>query len=148
MSTKDAAGYDGDISVTEAWEALSRQPDATLVDVRTTAELTYVGVPDLGPLGKATVFVAWNEYPPGTELADFGERLQRTLDERAVGREAPLYFICRSGQRSRSAAIAARAAGYERCCNVLEGFEGTLDDEGHRSTEGSWKATGLPWRQS
>jgi hypothetical protein len=30
---------------------------------------------------------------------------------------------------------------------VLDGFEGDLDEDGHRGCTG-WKAVGLPWKQS
>jgi rhodanese-related sulfurtransferase len=61
--------------------------------------------------------------------------------------EAPILFICRSGGRSRAAAAALTAAGYRRCYNVAEGFEGNPDPERHRGKTGGWKAAGLPWVQ-
>ena len=57
-------------------------------------------------------------------------------------------FICRSGVRSNQAAIAASESGYSNCYNVLEGFEGDKDSDGHRGIQGGWKAAGLPWVQS
>jgi hypothetical protein len=39
-------------------------------------------------------------------------------------------------------------AGYSRCFNVSEGFEGRLDPERHRGLVEGWKAAGLPWTQS
>ena len=58
-----------------------------------------------------------------------------------------MVFLCRSGNRSIGAAKAATAAGIEPSYNVLDGFEGDLDDDKHRGGTG-WKAVGLPWRQS
>ena len=141
------AGYGGDIGVREAWKALQAEPAATLIDVRTAAEWTFVGVPDLQSIGKATLFVAWNEYPGGV-LPDFAARLRGELGGAGISEDAPLYFLCRSGQRSRSAAMVATEAGFGTCFNVVEGFEGHLGPDGHRATEGSWKAEGLPWTQS
>jgi len=54
-------------------------------------------------------------------------------------------FLCRSGARSHHAAAAAAAAGYSSAYNILEGFEGDRDAEGHRGTVGGWKFHGLPW---
>jgi rhodanese-related sulfurtransferase len=62
--------------------------------------------------------------------------------------DAPLYFICRSGNRSRQAAMLATEVGYSRAFNVEYGFEGRLGSDRHRGTAGSWKAEGLPWVQS
>ncbi|MBS0242596.1 MAG: rhodanese-like domain-containing protein, partial [Proteobacteria bacterium] len=61
--------------------------------------------------------------------------------------ESELYFICRSGARSQRAAEAMLKAGYQRCFNVADGFEGPLDGERHRGRSGGWKARGLPWEQ-
>ena len=58
-----------------------------------------------------------------------------------------MVFLCRSGNRSIGSAIAATEAGIGPSYNVLDGFEGNLDADGHRGTTG-WKAVGLPWTQS
>jgi rhodanese-related sulfurtransferase len=73
----------------------------------------------------------------------FAEELRRVVSSP----EAPLLFICRSGARSRAAAETMTAAGYRRCYNVAEGFEGQVDVEGHRGRKAGWKAAGLPWQQ-
>jgi rhodanese-related sulfurtransferase len=148
MSEITGTEYAGDVSAKAAFEGLGQSPDATLIDVRTAAEWVYVGVPVLAPLGKATLLVSWDSFPGGEVIPDFPGRLVAALEERGIGRKAPLYFICRSGARSRRAAIAATAAGYGPCFNVMAGFEGPLDADKHRATPGSWKAAGLPWVQS
>jgi rhodanese-related sulfurtransferase len=148
MSGSGGDAYAGDIGVRAAWEALQADPDAALVDVRTRAEWTYVGVPNLAGIGKQAILVEWDEFPSGQLVPDFVGRLRAELDTRGVGADAPLYFLCRSGNRSRHGAIAATAAGYRRCFNIELGFEGRLGPDRHRGTEGSWKAEGLPWVQS
>ncbi|MHA1554238.1 MAG: rhodanese-like domain-containing protein [Alphaproteobacteria bacterium] len=147
MSDATTLTYGGDVPVLDAWAALSADQDATLIDVRTTVEWAFVGVPDLMGIGKAPLFVAWSEYPP-EDLAEFSVRMRAELQTADISVDPPLYFLCRSGQRSRSAAIAATEAGYSQCFNVVDGFEGVLDSNGHRATPGSWKAAGLPWRQT
>jgi len=59
-----------------------------------------------------------------------------------------LLFLCRSGVRSRAAAIAMTAAGYSRAYNIAQGFEGDPDAERHRGNKNGWKASGLPWKQT
>jgi hypothetical protein len=39
------------------------------------------------------------------------------------------------------------AAGIAPSYNMLDGFEGQLDEQGHRGS-GGWRALGLPWKQS
>ena len=134
--------YAGDVTPAEAWEALSADPAAVLVDVRTSAEWSYVGLPDLRALGKDVVLVEWQTYPTGAVNADFVAELSAA----GVDEQAPVYFICRSGVRSVAAAEAATAAGWSRSHNVSEGFEGPHDAERHRTVSG-WKVAGLPWVQ-
>ncbi len=140
--------YAGDVSARAAWDDLAKSAEATLVDVRTRAEWTYVGVPVLSALGKAPLLVEWDDFASGDVVPDFVGRLEAELDRRGVAADAPLYFICRSGNRSRQAAILATEAGHGRAYNIEFGFEGRLSPERHRATPGSWKAEGLPWVQS
>jgi rhodanese-related sulfurtransferase len=134
----------------EAFAALAEDPGSALVDVRTRAEWTFTGMPDLSGLGRDVLAVEWVSFPgmaPNPRFyEDVVEQAGGTLPDR-------LFFICRSGARSLAAArmVAAEAASRghpARCTNVAEGFEGELDGEGHRGRINGWKAHGLPWRQS
>lgn len=135
--------YAGDLSARDAWEMLGREGEAVLVDVRTRPEWQFVGVPDLDRLGKRPLFVSWQIYPGMERNDDFVAQVKGA----DVGPDTPLLFLCRSGGRSRAAAIAMTAAGFRRCFNVAGGFEGGLDAARHRGTEQGWKAAGLPWIQ-
>jgi rhodanese-related sulfurtransferase len=148
MTEIPAGGYAGDVSAQTAWDDLAKSSDATLVDVRSQPEWVYVGVPVLTSIGKETLLVEWDDFATRARVPDFVGRLMAALEDRGIGPEAPLYFICRSGNRSRHAAIEATAAGYRKCFNIEFGFEGRLSPERHRATPGSWKAEGLPWVQS
>jgi rhodanese-related sulfurtransferase len=148
MALNPAGAYAGDISAKDAWQELRNSPSAALIDVRSRAEWAFVGVPALSSIGKSTVPVEWNDFATGTVVPDFVGRLKAALAENGIAADAPLYFICRSGSRSRNAAIAATADGHPACFNIEDGFEGPLDSERHRNTPGSWKAEGLPWEQS
>jgi rhodanese-related sulfurtransferase len=136
--------YAGDLTPAQAFHLLGDEPDGALVDVRTRAEWSYVGVPDLSALGRQVVCVEWVSFPDGARNAQFVEQLEAA----GVRRDAPVAFLCRSGQRSAAAAELATASGYDRAYNVIDGFEGPLDPDGHRGGAGGWKAAGLPWRQS
>jgi len=133
--------------VASAWSALQGNPRSQLVDVRTRAEWTYVGIPDLGALGKRTVLVEWQTFPDQSVDPRFAERLANELQALGVQVDDDLFFICRSGSRSLTAARAMASAGYRACHNVTEGFEGPLDDDRHRGSLSGWKAIGLPWLQ-
>ncbi|MCX5494976.1 rhodanese-like domain-containing protein [Kaistia dalseonensis] len=148
MSRSPAGSFAGDVSPTEAWDGLSSEPQAMLIDVRTRAEWGYVGIVDLSAIGKETLLVEWQSYPAMEVNADFADVLSAELERRGIGRETALYFICRSGARSLAAARAVAAAGFDRCFNIAGGFEGPLDDARHRGLVDGWKAAGLPWVQS
>jgi rhodanese-related sulfurtransferase len=140
--------YLADVTPDEAWKTLASEPGAALVDVRTTAEWNYVGLPDLSEIGAPLLRVEWQRFPTGEVNAEFVGTLDDALQAEGSGRDAPIFFICRSGARSAAAAAAMTAAGYSRCCNVAGGFEGQRDRSGHRGTVDGWKAAGLPWAQS
>jgi rhodanese-related sulfurtransferase len=139
-------GYAGDISPKEAWETLGREPAAQLVDVRTEAEWNFVGIPDLGPHSRQAILIEWQRFPPGPN-PNFVQQVVQALKDAKHTPGAPIFFLCRSGGRSRAAAIAMTAAGHGPCFNVSDGFEGGLDAKRHRGEAGGWKADGLPWIQ-
>jgi rhodanese-related sulfurtransferase len=135
--------YAGDITPEQAWKLLSENPEAVLVDVRTDAEWRFVGVPDLASLGRDVVYIEWNGAdgkPNENFVADLREHVP-------AGEDRPVVFLCRSGNRSISAAEAATEAGIAPSYNVLDGFEGPLDGDRHRGGKG-WRAIGLPWTQT
>jgi rhodanese-related sulfurtransferase len=131
------------ISPTDTWTALSGDPMAQMVDVRTTAEWDYVGFPNLSPLGKSIVTISWQVFPTMQVNPLF-------IDELCAAGFTPehkLYFLCRSGVRSLHAAKAAIQAGFPHSYNIADGFEGPADGDGHRGTVAGWKVEGLPWVQ-
>lgn len=135
----------------QAYEALE-QGDAALVDVRTRAEWTFVGLPDLSALEAEPVLVEWRSFPAMEGNPRFIEQVLSGLGHHPPSR---LLFLCRSGGRSQEAAMAmtqalalAESGRQVECCNVAEGFEGDVGPDGRRGTVNGWKARGLPWRQS
>ncbi len=142
-SNTSAENYAGDVSPQQAYEAIKRDSKAALVDCRTQAEWSFVGLPDLRAAGRQPVLVEWQIYPSMARNPGFVAHVARA----GIEKGQPLYFICRSGARSRAAAVAMTAAGFGPCYNVAGGFEGNRDAEGHRGTVEGWKAAGCPWRQ-
>jgi rhodanese-related sulfurtransferase len=143
MSPSSSLPYAGDISATQAWERLTSDAGAQLVDVRTMAEWNFVGLPDLSSLGRQVHCVEWQNFPTGARNPGFVEEASQALPSK----DAPVLLLCRSGARSRAAAIALTQAGFGQAFNIAGGFEGDMDEEGHRGNRGGWKAANLPWRQ-
>ena len=130
-----ALGYAGDVSPQLAhqwWQA----GHAVLVDVRSDAEREWVGfVP-----GAAAV--AWKQWPGMVMNPAFDAGLRA-----AVPPGGKALLLCRSGVRSIAAARRATELGLE-AYNILEGFEGNADADGHRGNVGGWRKLGLPWKQN
>lgn len=137
----------GDLTPEEAWELLSSDPKARLVDVRTTPEWMFVGGPDLAPIGGTVLREEWQSYPSMQVDPGFVPRLDKALAAAGAEKGSPVLFLCRSGGRSAAAAAAMTGAGYERCFNIVGGFEGQRDEHGHRGTVEGWKTADLPWVQ-
>ncbi len=131
------------ISPSQVWQVLQQDPQAQLVDVRTDAEWTYVGLVDLSAAGKQPVLIPWQIFPKMEVNTAFVDQLKQA----GFTPEHRIYFLCRSGVRSLAAAQAASAAGFPQVYNVADGFEGNPDGSGHRGQIAGWKASGLPWRQ-
>jgi rhodanese-related sulfurtransferase len=129
------APYAGMVTPDEAQRLASA--GARIVDVRTRPEWELVGhVP-------GSALVEWQRYPDGARNEQFLDELAEVVDP-----DDTVLFLCRSGQRSHHAAAAAAGAGYARAFNILEGFEGDRDPDGHRGALGGWRKRGLPWVQS
>jgi rhodanese-related sulfurtransferase len=135
LQPRPAQGYAGDVSPELAWQWV-QAGDAVLLDVRSDAEREWVGfVPGAVPL-------AWKQWPGMTMNPSFDHGVKAAVPP---GKKAVL--LCRSGVRSIAAARRATELGIE-AYNILEGFEGDADEEGHRGRKGGWRLRGLPWRQN
>jgi rhodanese-related sulfurtransferase len=131
----DGLPYAGAVLPREA-HVLATRHNATIVDVRSRFEYDYIGrVP-------ATPLIEWKRWPGGEINAKFLEQLQEQFAKDDI-----LLFLCRSGVRSHSTAVVAADAGFTRAFNILEGFEGDLDESGQRGHLGGWRKAGLPWVQ-
>lgn len=133
------------ISPQEAHQLLHDDPQALLVDIRSTMEFLFVG----HPVG--AVHVPWIDEPDWTVNPDFVTEIRKLLLGGAIctpeSHCAPVVLICRSGKRSLEAGKALLDGGLQNVLHVDEGFEGELDDNHHRGTVGGWRFHGLPWEQ-
>lgn len=131
--------YKADVSPRQAFEAMSSDMNAVMVDVRTAPEWMFVGQPKIARLAN----VSWQVFPTMAVNPDFEGEVRRA----GITEEHEIYLLCRSGVRSAAAARALTQAGFENCYNIAGGFEGDLDQENQRGRHNGWKAEGLPWQQ-
>ncbi len=135
MTPRPAQGYAGDVTPELAWQWV-QSGEAVLVDVRSDAEREWVGfVP--GSIG-----LAWKQWPGMAMNPAFDDALRE-----AVPAGKKVVMLCRSGVRSIASSKRATELGLQ-AYNILEGFEGDADEQGHRGHKGGWRFRGLPWRQN
>lgn len=131
--------YRADIPAAEAWDKMTGERDAVLIDVRTDAEWRYVGT----PVADRVELISWQVFPSNAVNPDFLAAVE-ALD---LDADQPIYMLCRSGARSAAAGTLLAERGYSNVFNISDGFEGDKDADGHRGTVNGWKHAGLPWRQ-
>lgn len=136
--TEARLAYAGALTPDEAYALLQAEPAALLVDVRTRAEIDWVGRPDVPATQYA--HIEWSRYPGGELNTGFIDTLRGVATT-----DRPLLLLCRSAVRSKAAAAAATQAAFTRAYDLLEGFEGSKDPQGHRKTVEGWCFRGLPW---
>lgn len=119
----------------EAYNMLVSNNNTFLVDVRTEEEWKNVGVPSLSNKNNV-IFLSW-QLSPFMELnKDFEDRFLSIMDDKMSN---IIFFLYRSGHRSLMAANFTANLGYKNCYNIIDGFEGNLQNKG-------WKQNNLPWQ--
>ena len=130
--------YAGALTPQESYTLLQADPKIKLIDVRTDAERDWIGKPQIA--AEQQFAVQWTLYPGGKPNPDFISQLAQVASKDDV-----LLFLCRGAVRSKGAAKLAAEHGYANSFDVLEGFEGGKDAEGHRKNVDGWCKAGLPW---
>ncbi len=133
------------ISASEAHEMLHKEPNAAFIDVRSDMEYLFIG----HPVG--AVNIPWIDEPDYVINPNFEREVRKLILGGVISTSehdsVPIILICRSGNRSEEAGDLLIEHGFKRVYNVIQGFEGELDDHHHRSTLGGWRHDGLPWEQ-
>lgn len=128
-----------------AYELLQKNPQAYLIDVRTTMEHLMVG----NPVG--SIHVPWLDEPDWTPNPRFAPQVREVMLGGFLGadEENPpsVLLICRSGRRSHEAGRLLLSEGFRNVYNIAGGFEGPLNDDHHRSCVSGWRFHNLPWQQ-
>ena len=123
------------------FEALQNDPQAQLIDCRTQAEWSFVGMPDLSSIGRAVIQLEWQGLD-GKRNSQFVAQVEENLPK-----DTPIYILCRSGVRSAAACTVLAERGFTQLFNITGGFEGNTNADGHRGQSEGWKYEQLPWRQ-
>lgn len=135
----------GHLTPRQAYEMLEDNPRAILIDVRSNMEFLFVGHPE------GAIHLPWIDEPDWDINPNFVRQVRELMLGGIICDDssgcAPIILICRSGKRSLEAGNLLIESGFKDVYNVLDGFEGELDEHHHRSTLGGWRFEGLPWAQ-
>ena len=125
-----------------AIDRLNENPDAVLIDVRTSAEHKYVGFPE------NSILIPWFDEPDlNSDPSAFCKAVNNHLSDRIDILGTELILICRSGFRSNEALKCLQSNGFTCVSHVASGFEGDLDENDHRGNLNGWRNDGMPWSQ-
>lgn len=127
---------------------------ALVIDVRTQAEIEYVGVADMVDFNipyMVNDYNTWDEKNGRYQMSPnsgFLSKMNDLVNAAGLNKDSTIIVMCRSGDRSAGAANLMAKAGYTNAYSVEDGFEGDVaqngDHKGQRVVNG-WKNAGLPW---
>lgn len=134
-----------ELEPSEAHRLLQEQPQAVLVDVRSTMEYLMIG----HPVG--AVHIPWLDEPDWAPNPRFVVQVRELMLGGVIcddGECPAILLICRSGRRSMEAGKVLLESGFNRIYSIKDGFEGPQDEHHHRSAIAGWRHEGLPWEQN
>jgi rhodanese-related sulfurtransferase len=139
------------LTAIEANEMLKKDSSLVFIDVRTQAELAFLGMAkgvDANiPYMLLDDLDEWDNKKHNFKLSpnsNFLPYFNNFIDAKGLNKNSPIILICRSGNRSAGAANLLAQVGYTKVYSIVDGFEGDKDAQGHRTVNG-WKNSRLPW---
>ena len=138
--TTDNTDQLGHLDSLNAWVFLKENPEAKLIDIRSSMEFLFIGHPT------NSIHIAWMEDPDWEINPNFFKEINQ-IQKASTNNNCPIVMICRSGNRSEKAGIQLLEAGLINIYHVSDGFEGDRDENNHRGTLNGWRFHELPWEQ-
>ena len=139
------------LTAIEANEMLQKDNGIVFIDVRTQAELAFLGM--AGGVDANIPYMLlddldeWDNKKHNFKLSpnsNFLPFFNDYIESKGLNKHSSIILICRSGNRSAGAANLLAKVGYTQVYSVVDGFEGDKDANGHRTVNG-WKNAQLPW---
>lgn len=106
-----------DINAKDSFCKLREIKNSYLIDVRTLLEWDTTGIPDLSSINKSVFLFEWEQNINELFISKFQKMLSINFKK-----DSFLFFICKSGLRSRIAAHLASISGYNHSYNISDGY--------------------------
>ncbi len=127
----------------------TQNPKILFLDVRTRAEVNFLGMPDVAdaniPIKPFTTVLAKNgKNYQRVDNEHFVPAIADLIARKKLGEDPVIFVMCRNGKGSAIAANRLAEHGYTKVYSIVDGYEGDFDASGKRTVNG-WKNAGLPW---
>jgi len=140
--TKNSVNH---LSAQKAWDLIQKEPKVAFIDVRSDMEYLFIGHPS------GSVNIPWIKEPNWEVNPHFVRDVRKLILGGVIDspehHSVPVLLICRSGNRSDEAGKLLVENGFKRVYNIVQGFEGELDNNHQRNTIAGWRFDKLPWEQ-
>lgn len=142
------------VTAAEAVDLL-KDPDVLLVDIRSRAEVAFLGLPERAdkhiPYMVMPMLASFDVEKGTYQLEinpDFPSQVEAFIQARGATRDTPVILMCRSGTRSAKAADLLTDMGFTQVYSMIDGFEGDTSKDGlHKGQRrvNGWRNAGLEW---
>jgi len=142
----------------QAYDHMMKNMDKALfLDVRTPAELNYLGVTSVMDANVPTDMMdgsAWDDKKSRYKRKhndNFVADVDARMKAKGLKKTDAVILMCRSGKRSAKAVNELAKNGYTNVYSVVDGYEGDKVKEGEnkgKRMKNGWKYSGLPWTYS
>lgn len=143
------------LTAIEAYKMLNENSDIVFIDVRTRAEVAFLGMAkgvDANiPYMTFGDWDEWDEKKHNFKLfpnSNFLPYFNDYISEHGFNKDSTIILICRSGNRSAGASNLLAQVGYSQVYSIIDGFEGDkLVDKNNPEKHGfkGWKRSNLAW---
>ncbi len=137
------------LTSSEAYKFKKQNPKVLFLDVRTQAEVNFLGMPDIAdanipikPL--SSVLTSDGKKYQRWDNLEFVDAVTDMIKRKGLEADPVLFIMCRNGKGSAIATNRLAAAGFTKVYSIIDGYEGDFDKNGKRTING-WKNAGLPW---
>ncbi len=137
------------LTAAESYRFKKQNPKILFLDVRTQAEVNFLGMPDIAdaniPVKPITnVLTKDGKAYQRVNNDDFVPAIADLIARKGLDHDPVIFVMCRNGKGSAIATNRLAEMGYTKVYSIIDGYEGDFDKNGKHTVNG-WRNAGLPW---